>query len=124
MEEEDTEEDEDEEKESDNSLKDAEKIYNEALKKNNKPVSPIKEAKTTNESLPLTNGNSKHKDEQKPLFVMWKKQEEEESEKDDSDQDIDERVRTPPPSAPGGKEALCRLAKMSPRARLAFSSAQ
>ena len=104
VEEEETEEDEDEEKESDNSLKDAEKIYNEALKKNNKPVSPIKEAKTTNESLPLTNGNSKHKDEQKPLFVMWKKQEEEESEKDDSDQDIDERVRTPPPSAPAVSE--------------------
>jgi len=98
-EEEKVEDDEEEEKEDNVSfLKDAEKRYNEALQKKTASVSPVKKA--PEDPQPLTNGNSKPKEEEKdkPFFVMWKKPEEEESESDESDEDKIEQQKTPPPT--------------------------
>lgn len=100
-EEEKVEDDEEEEKEDNVSfLKDAEKRYNEALQKKTASVSPVKKA--PEDPQPLTNGNSKPKEEEKdkPFFVMWKKPEEEESESDESDEDKIEQQKTPPPTDP------------------------
>ena len=96
----DEEEEEKEEKDNVSFLKDAEKIYNEALKKKTETVGPVKKA--SEDSQPLTNGNSKPKEEEKdkPFFVMWKKPEEEESESDASDDEKIEREKTPPPADP------------------------
>ena len=96
------EDEEEEDKESVAYLKDAEKIYNEALKKKSEPasVSPVKQP--TEELQPLRNGNSKPPEEEKdkPFFVMWKRPEEEESENEECDEEINERLKTSPLPSP------------------------
>ena len=99
----DDEEDEEEEDQGSAShLKDAEKIYNEALKKKTEHVSPVKEPAKGLE--PLTNGNSKpreeEKEKEKPFFVMWKKPEEEESEQEEIDEEIVKCHKNPSSPSP------------------------
>ena len=96
----DEEDEEEEDQDSSSHLKDAEKIYNEALKKKTEHVSPIKEPAKRLE--PLTNGNSipREEEKEKPFFVMWKKPEEEESEREESDDEINKSPKTSPPPSP------------------------